>query len=242
MIKVLLADDHALMREGLRQILGDVDDVTVIGEATTGSEVVLHPQLAHAHVILLDMSMPGYSGVELIREVCRRAPQLGVLVLTMHNESHYALRVMQAGAHGYLTKETASGEIVDAIKKIASGRRYISQLVSDQLAMEIAAPRSSVPYSQLSSREQEIFTLLVDGSSLSNVALALDVSVKTVSTFKTRIFQKMGMSSVAHMVLYALAHGMLAPQDRRRIVRAPPELGARSHHAGARGQYAITIL
>lgn len=219
MIKVLIADDHALMREGLRRILDDVDSIVVVGEATTGADVVSHDQLAHAHVILLDLSMPGYSGIELIREVHRRAPAIAVLVLTMHHEALYAIHAMRAGASGYLTKDNAALDVICAIKKVASGCPYISERLSDELVMDIGNPVSSLPHTLLSHREREIFALLVRGVSVSGAAIALDVSIKTVSTLKTRIMGKMGLNSIAHMVQYALANGLLDIEDRRYKVR-----------------------
>lgn len=216
MSKILIADDHQLMREGLRQILKDADDIEVIGEATNGTEVLSHPQLAEADVILLDLSMPGGGGIELIARVRARAPALGMLVLTMHDEEHYAVRAMRAGAHGYLTKENTANELVAAIRKIACGRLFVSQKVSEQLALDLASPGTMLPHAQLSNRELQIFSMLVAGSSISGAAAALDVSAKTVSTYKTRILQKMGLKCLSQMVLYAMAHGLLSPKQARR--------------------------
>lgn len=220
MIKILIADDHQLMREGLRRILNDADDIDVIGEATSDVEVLSHPQLAEAGVILLDLSMPGCGGIELIARVRARTPGPAMLVLTMHDEEHYAVRAIRAGAHGYLTKENTADEVVAAIRRVASGRLFISPKVSEQLALDLASPGALLPHAQLSNRELQIFSMLAAGSSVSGAAVALDVSAKTVSTYKTRILQKMGMKCLSQMVLYAMAHDLLNPKEARREGKA----------------------
>jgi DNA-binding NarL/FixJ family response regulator len=223
MIKVLIADDHQLMREGLRQILKDGTDIDVIGEATNAAEVLAHPRLAEAGVILCDLSMPGCCGIEMIARIRVRAPGLGMLVLTMHDEGLYAVRAIRAGAHGYLTKENSVNEVVAAIRTVACGRLFISPKVSEQLALELVSPAEAMlPHARLSKRELQIFSMLVAGSSVSGAAAALEVSVKTVSTYKTRILQKMGLHDLPHMVLYAMAHGLLSPAQPRRDGRARP--------------------
>lgn len=222
MIKVLIADDHRLIREGLHQILKEGADLDVIGEASNAAEVLAHPRLAEAGVILFDLSMPGCSGIELIERIRVRAPGVGMLVLTMHDEELFAVRAMRAGAHGYLTKESSAHEVVAAIRKVACGHLFISPKVSEQLALDLAAPGTMLPHAQLSNRELQIFSMLVAGSSVSGAAAALDVSAKTVSTYKTRILQKMGLRNLAHMVLYAIAHGLLSPAQPRRDGRAHP--------------------
>ena len=223
MIKVLIADDHQLMREGLRQILRDGTDIDVIGEATNAAEVLAHPRLAEARVIVCDLSMPGCCGIEMIARIRVRAPGLGMLVLTMHDEGLYAVRAIRAGAHGYLTKENSVNEVVAAIRTVACGRLFISPKVSEQLALELVSPAEAMlPHARLSKRELQIFSMLVAGSSVSGAAAALEVSVKTVSTYKTRILQKMGLRDLPHMVLYAMAHGLLRPAQPRRDGRAHP--------------------
>jgi DNA-binding NarL/FixJ family response regulator len=209
MIKVVLADDHRLMREGLRAILEGAEDIMVSGEATSEPEVMARVRGGNFDVLLLDLSMPGRSGIELIRRVHANFPAARILVLTMHAEEHFAVRAIRAGAHGYLTKENAVAQVVKAIRVIASGRPFISTRVAEELALHVMAPDVTMLHSQLSDRELQVFTLLVTGSSVSQIAAQLNVSVKTISAHKANILQKMGMKGIAHMVQYAVAQGLL---------------------------------
>ena len=206
MTKVLIADDHAIVREGLRRILGGQEGIEVAGEATNGFEVLDRVREGGFDLLLLDLSMPGRSGVDLIKQVKEEAPKLPVLVLTMHEEEQYAVRALRAGASGYLTKESAPSQLVAAIRKVASGRLYISPNLAEQLALEVRPASDEEPHKHLSDREFEVFRLLVDGKSVSDIAALLHLSVKTVSTHKTRILEKMNLTSVAELVRYAIAH------------------------------------
>ena len=210
-IRIVLADDHAIVREGLKRIVGDVSDFEIAGEAADGTEVMQRVRGLEFDVLLLDLSMPGRSGMELIKLVKAEKPRLRVLVLSMHQETQYAVRAIKAGASGYLTKESAGTQLVGAIRKVASGRPYISTEVAEQLALNIMAPSEQLLHKQLSDREFEVFSLLVGGKSITEIANGLHLSVKTVSTHKTRIMQKMGMNSLSEMVQYAVAHRLLAP-------------------------------
>ncbi len=207
MTRVLVADDHAIVREGLKRILADQEGIELAGEATNGHEVVDWVRRGGFDILLLDLSMPGKSGIELIRQVKDESPRLKVLVLTMHEEDQYAVRSIRAGASGYLTKESAPGQLVSAIRRLAEGRLYISPNVAEHLALE-AQPGGGgdEPHRHLSDREFEVFRLLVDGRSVSEIAAQLHLSVKTVSTHKTRILQKMNAASVADLVRYAIHH------------------------------------
>lgn len=209
MIKVVIADDHRLMREGLRGILETAGDITVSGEATSEPEVMSSVRDGNFDVLLLDLSMPGRSGIELVRRVHTEFPAVRILVLTMHAEEHFAVRTIRAGAHGYLTKENAVAQVVKAIRVVASGRPFISMKVAEEMALHVMAPDVTMLHSQLSDRELQVFSLLVTGSSVSEIAAQLNVSVKTVSAHKAHILQKMGMKGIAHMVQYALAQGLL---------------------------------
>jgi DNA-binding NarL/FixJ family response regulator len=208
MINVLIADDHTIMRDGLRRILEGQEDFRVVGEATDGHRVLEWVQKGGFDVLLLDLSMPGKSGVELIKQVKALAPRLPVMILTMHEEEQYAVRTIRAGASGYLTKESAATLLVEAIRRVASGRLFISPAVAEQLALNIAPPREDLPHKQLSDREFEVFRMLAAGVSVSDIAEKLHLSVKTVSTHKTRISQKLGANSLADLIKYAMTHDL----------------------------------
>ncbi len=214
MIRIVIADDHTLMREGLKRILESSDDIEVVGEATDGFGVLAHVRKGGFDLLLLDLSMPGRSGIDLIRQIRTESPKLPVLVLTMYEEEQYAIRSIRAGAQGYLTKESAGTQLVHAIRKVASGKPYISMEVAEQLALDIMTPEKPLPHSQLSNREFEIFNLLAQGKSITDIGQQLHLSVKTVSTHKSRILNKMGMQSISEIVRYAVAHNLLAPFDK----------------------------
>ena len=211
MIRVVVADDHTLMREGLKRILEDAEDITVVGEAIDGFETLVQARRGDFDLLLLDMSMPGKSGVELIRQVKETAPKMPILVLTMHEEEQYAVRAIRAGARGYMTKESAGTQLLTAIRKVAAGRPYISMAVAEQLAIDAMPAHERLPHKDLSNREFEVFSMLVMGKSITEIADALHLSVKTVSTHKTRILQKMALNSLAELVQYAVAYRLLAP-------------------------------
>ena len=211
MIRIVIADDHTIMREGLKRILDGADDIQVVGEAVDGFEALAHVRRGGFDLLMLDLSMPGRSGVELIRQIKDEVPKLPILILTMHEEEQYAVRAIRAGARGYLTKESAGTQLVSAIRKVASGRPYISLEVAEQLAMDVMPSNEELPHKQLSNREFEVFTLLVSGKSITEIADFLHLSAKTVSTHKTRILTKMSMNSLAEMVQYAVQHRLLGP-------------------------------
>lgn len=211
MIRIVIADDHTLMREGLKRIFEGNDEITVVGEAIDGFSVISQVRKGGFDMLLLDLSMPGRSGIDLIRQIRTEAPKLPILVLTMYEEEQYAVRSIRAGAQGYLTKESAGDQLVNAIKKVASGRPYISMEVAEQLALGIMTPEKEMPHTQLSDREFEVFNLLASGKSITDIGAQLHLSVKTVSTHKSRILTKMGMHSLAEIVQYAVTHNLLAP-------------------------------
>lgn len=211
MIRIVIADDHTLMREGLKRIFEGNDEITVVGEAIDGFSVISQVRKGGFDMLLLDLSMPGRSGIDLIRQIRTEAPKLPILVLTMYEEEQYAVRSIRAGAQGYLTKESAGDQLVNAIKKVASGRPYISMEVAEQLALGIMTPEKEMPHTQLSDREFEVFNLLASGKSITDISAQLHLSVKTVSTHKSRILTKMGMHSLAEIVQYAVTQNLLAP-------------------------------
>ena len=211
MNRIVIADDHTLMREGLKRIFEGNDEITVVGEAIDGFSVISQVRKGGFDMLLLDLSMPGRSGIDLIRQIRTEAPKLPILVLTMYEEEQYAVRSIRAGAQGYLTKESAGDQLVNAIKKVASGRPYISMEVAEQLALGIMTPEKEMPHTQLSDREFEVFNLLASGKSITDIGAQLHLSVKTVSTHKSRILTKMGMHSLAEIVQYAVTQNLLAP-------------------------------
>lgn len=210
MISILIADDHTIMREGLKRILEGQDDFEVVGEATNGIEAMDWVRKGGFEVLLLDLSMPGKSGVDLIKQIKIESPKLPILVLTMHEEEQYAVRTIRAGASGYLTKESAATLLVEAIRRVAAGRLYISPSVAEQLALNIMPRNDELPHKRLSDREFEVFQLLASGGSVSEIAEKLHLSVKTVSTHKTRILQKMDAHSLADLVKYAMVNKLLS--------------------------------
>ena len=201
MIRVLIADDHQIVRDGLKQILGAHADIEVAAEVASGDEALAKVRAGDYDLALIDMSMPGLSGLDLVKRLKLEKPRIKVLVLSMHGEQQYAVRALKAGASGYLTKDSASAQLVSAIRKVAAGGVHISDAAASQL---IGGAGSDAAHTQLSDREFEVFRLLVTGSSPTEIADKLKLSVKTVSTHKTRLLEKMGMHSTAELVRYAV--------------------------------------
>ena len=209
MIRLVLADDHAILREGLMQLLRGQEDFEIVAEARDGHEVVKRVREIEFDVLVLDMSMPGRSGVELIRQVKAEKPRLRILVLTMHEEHQYAVRAIRAGASGYLTKEGAYAQLVSAIRKVAGGGAYISAEVAEQLALNAMPGAQAAPHETLSDREFQVFRLIAEGKSMSEIAERLKLSVKTVSTHKANLLQKMGIATTGEIIRYAIAHHLV---------------------------------
>ena len=213
MIRIVVADDHTIVREGLKQVLAAASDFQIVGEAQTGHEVIERVRGLEFDVLLLDMSMPGKSGIELIKQVRGEKPRLRILVLSMHQERQYAVRAIKAGASGYLTKDSAAVQLVAAIRKVAAGGAFITEAVAEQLALGTRSQTEGLPHEALSDREFQVFRLLASGEAVSRIAEALSLSVKTVSTHKARIMQKMSMSNPAELVRYALRHRLIDDPD-----------------------------
>ncbi|MFM0456214.1 response regulator transcription factor [Paraburkholderia nemoris] len=213
MIRVLIADDHALVRDGLRHILQGATGFEVIGEANDGVSTIALTRSNAADVLVLDLSMPGRNGVELIKQIKDEKPALRILVLTMHAEQQYAVRAFKAGASGYLTKESASAELVTAVSKVASGGVYVSLAMAERFAQSLNEPADTLPHQRLSDREFDVFRRIAAGQTLTEIAIELCVSSKTVSTYKTRILEKMQMPHEAALVRYALRHKLLGEDD-----------------------------
>ena len=209
MIRLVLADDHTIVREGLKQILAAAGDFDVVAEAADGHEVMARVRALDFDVLVLDMSMPGKSGIDLIKQVRAEKPKLRMLVLSMHEEKQYAVRAIRAGAAGYLTKESASKQLVEAIRKIAAGGAFISAEVAQDLALGAMPDAKGAPHESLSDREYQIFLMIARGKSNSDIASTLNLSVKTVSTHKANVLQKMGLETTGDLIRYALANGLV---------------------------------
>jgi DNA-binding NarL/FixJ family response regulator len=213
MIRVVVADDHTIVREGLKQVLASAAEIAVVGEAKDGHEVMQRVRELDFDVLLLDMSMPGKSGIELIKQVRSEKPKLRVLILSMHQEQQYAVRAIKAGASGYLTKDSASTQLVSAIRKVAGGGAYITDSVAQQLALGAMSQADGPPHGALSDREFQVFRMLVSGKAVSDIGRELNLSVKTVSTHKARIMEKMSMSNPAELIHYAIRHRLIDEPD-----------------------------
>jgi len=209
MIRLLLADDHQIVREGLKGILAVHADLRVVAEACNSDEVIARIRGTELDVLVLDISMPGRTGLELIKLVHQERANLPILVLSMHNEQQYAVRALRAGAAGYLTKDSAGAELVTAIRKVAAGGRYITPAVAEQLALEVGPTPDVPPHQLLSDREFEVFQLLVSGASVTQIAGRLHLSVKTVSTHKARLMDKMHLTNQSELVRYAVDNHLI---------------------------------
>jgi DNA-binding NarL/FixJ family response regulator len=209
MIRILIADDHAIVREGLKQIVAETSDIRVEGEACDGHQVIDLIRREHWDLVLLDLSMPGRGGMDALRQLRRERPELPVLILSIHPEDQYALRALKDGASGYLTKESAPEELVKAIRKAARGGRYVSASLAERLAAEIAAGGDGPPHARLSDRELQVMLMLASGQTVSEVANELSLSVKTISTNRARLLKKMGMKTNAEVTYYAVKQGLV---------------------------------
>lgn len=213
MTRVLLADDHALVRDGLRHILEGTSGFEVVGEAYDGPTTITLVRGTPADVLVLDLSMPGRNGIELVKQIKEELPTLRVLVLTMHAEQQYAVRAFKAGASGYLTKESASKELVSALTKISAGGVYVSLSMAERLAQSLNEPTDMLPHQRLSDREFDVFRRIAAGQTITEIANQLCVSAKTVSTYKTRILEKMQMPHEAALVRYAIQHKLFEDSE-----------------------------
>ncbi|MBS4098772.1 MAG: response regulator transcription factor [Sulfuricella sp.] len=209
-IRVLIVDDHAILREGVKHILSEHSDIEVTGEARNGAEALAKLHAENWDVVVLDMSMPGKSGIELIKQLKVEKPKLPILILSMYTEDIYAVRTLKAGASGYLCKDNAETQLAQAIRKVAGGGLFMSHAVAENLAAEVltGAPEAA-SHAQLSDREYQIFHHLAGGKSVSDIAGELNLSVKTVSTHKTRLMQKMNLANVAELIHYAIRHHLV---------------------------------
>lgn len=209
MIRLLIADDHAILRSGLRQLFSIAGDITVTGEAEDGGQVLELVRNKEFDLVLLDLAMPGTSGTDLIARLTNRYPRLPILVLSMHNEAQIAERALKAGAAGYMTKDSDAATLLSAIRKVADGGRYLAPRIAEQLAFRSMDSDTRLPHERLSDRELAIMHRLVGGDTVNAIAKTLAISAKTVSTHKTRLLQKMGLRNRTELVRYAIEHKLV---------------------------------
>jgi two-component system invasion response regulator UvrY len=209
MIRVVLADDHQLIREGLKKIFRDEQGIHVVHEAGTAAEIFNFLRSSQADVLVLDVNMPGRSGIDILSDLKKEFPGIAILMLSMHPEDALAVRALRAGASGYITKNAPPEEIVNAVRKIASGRKYVSESLAEQLADTVRAPAGTELHRLLSDREFEVFQLLGSGKTVTEVASLLSISVPTVSTYRARILEKLNMRSTAEIIHYAVRNKLV---------------------------------
>jgi len=208
-LRILVADDHTIVREGLKQILADTSDMMVVGEAADGNEVLDQVRRAAFDLVLLDIAMPGMSGLEVLKELKSERPDLPVLMLSMYPEEQFAVRTLKAGASGYLTKQSAPDELIAAIRKVCSGGKYVTSSLAENLAVYLETDADRPPHERLSDREYQVMLMIASGKTVSSIADELSLSVKTISTNRSRALRKMGMKTNAEMTYYAIKHGLV---------------------------------
>jgi len=209
MIRIGIVDDHAIVRSGLRNFFADHVDLRVVGEAANGREAIDLVRTTEMDVLLMDLAMPGQSGLDALAMIRAKAPDVGILILSGYPEEHYAMNLIRQGASGYLNKECDPAEIVEAVRTIALGKRYITRTVADLLAQQLGRKDDVPVHEQLSEREFQVFLKLARGETAGDVAKSLSLSVKTVSTYRTRLMEKMGLASNSDLTYYALKNRLI---------------------------------
>lgn len=209
MIKVLIADDHAILRHGLKQIIAENDDMIVAGEAENANQAVRLARQGEFDVAVLDVTLPDRSGLDALKLLKKELPKLAVLMLSMHPEEHYALRALRAGASGYLNKQSAPAQLVSAIRQVAAGRKYVSHKLAEELATVFSGDLERPTHATLSDREFQTMRLLASGNTLTQAAETMSLSVKTVSVYRARLLEKMRLKNNAELTRYALEHGLV---------------------------------
>lgn len=209
MIKILIADDHTMFREGLKRIIAEYPDLIVSDEARNGNEVIEKIFNNDFDIILLDIAMPGLNGLEVLKQLKKEKPKMPVLIITAHPEEQYAVRVMKAGASGYIMKESAPDELIKAIRKISQGRKYITSSLAEKLAFEIQEDAQKPAHEILSDREYQVLLMIASGKTVSQIGKELFLSVKTVSSYRTRILEKMKMKTNAELTHYVIKNNLL---------------------------------
>jgi len=209
MINILIADDHAIVRKGLKQILSETSDMSVAAEASSGEEAL--EKIAHNNfdMILLDISLPGKNGLDVLRQIKREKPKLPVVILSVYTEEQYAMSAFKAGASGYLTKESAPEELISALRKISRGGKYVTSSLAEKMALRISAIKERLPHDRLSEREYEVMCMIASGKTINQIAKKLSLSASAVSTYRSRILEKMEMSGTSDIIRYVVKHGLL---------------------------------
>lgn len=208
-LKVLIADDHAVVRQGLKQILADAFRHATFGEAQNAQEALELVWEKTWDIVILDINMPGRSGLDVLRELKKARPSLRVLVLSVYPEDQFAIRVLKAGASGYMGKETASEELIRAIRKVLDGGRYVSATLAEKLALNLSAPEKKAVHELLSNREYEVMSMIASGKTVKQIALKLSLSVKTISTYRARILEKMELTTTVELIHYAIQNRLV---------------------------------
>ena len=209
MIRVLIADDHDIVREGVKQIVSETTDIAVGGEARTGAETIAQVRRGKWDVIILDLNLPDRAGLEVLSQIRSIAPQIPVLILTMHEQASYATRVLKAGAAGYVSKDSARAHLVTAIRKVAAGERFLTPALAESLAFGLVDDSGENQHERLSDREFQVLCLIAAGKPPREIGAELNVSVKTVATHRARLLAKMGLKNNAQIVQYAIEHDLL---------------------------------
>ncbi len=209
MIRVFIVDDHAILRRGIRDILTDGEGVEVVGEATDYNELLGKMRKVQIDVLLLDVNLPGKNGIDILKSLREQNPQIKVLMLSMYPEDQYALRALKAGAYGYLNKASAPEQLLSAVEQIMAGRKYVTPEIAQSLVNNLAHESGELPHTKLSDREYQTLCLMAAGKRLSDIALLLALSPKTVSVYRARILEKMGMSTNAELMRYAMLHRLV---------------------------------
>ena len=207
-MKILIADDHAVVREGMKRILSEAADISEVGEAADAAQLLARVRERHWDVVLLDINMPGKSGLEVLKELKQEDPRLAVLVVSMYPERQFAVRVIKAGAAGYLTKGSAPAEVLQAVRKIYRDGKYISDRVAEHLALALGQRADRPPHELLSDREFQVLRMIGSGKTVGEIAEELALSVKTVSTYRTHILEKMYLRNNAELMQYVITHGL----------------------------------
>jgi two-component system invasion response regulator UvrY len=208
-IKIVIADDHPIVRAGLKQILADASDIEVVAEASDGHEILKLIRKGGVDVVLLDISMPGLMGLDALKQMNAENPKLPILVLSMHPEEQYAIRALKAGASGYLTKAAAPEQLIGAIQKVYRGGRYVSATLAEKLALGLKAGSTGLPHENLSDREYQVLCLISSGKTVKEIAEELSLSEKTISTYRARILEKMSMKSNAELAHYGIKNELV---------------------------------
>ncbi len=209
MIRVLIADDHAIVRHGLKQIVAETDDITVIGEADTGAQAIKLVRNTPCDVVLMDISLPDRNGIEVLKQIKKEYPKLPVLMLSMHAEREFAVRALKAGASGYLTKQSAPMQLVDAIRHVATGKKYITPSLAEEVANMLSGDMEQPPHKLLSDREYQTLCLIASGKTLSGIATELILSPKTVSVYRARVLEKLNLKNNSDITRYAIKNQLV---------------------------------